>query len=102
MKTTLAGRYIVSDPKICHEQPTFRGTRILVADVLEQVANGISWESIVVEWPWAAPPRPSIATTASRWMWTKSLAGCNHATKKSLRHWKLGKAGRPTVAIPRS
>ncbi|MCW5560188.1 MAG: DUF433 domain-containing protein [Verrucomicrobiae bacterium] len=44
------GRYIVTDPKVCHGQPTFRGTRILVADVLEQVANGMAWESIVEEW----------------------------------------------------
>jgi len=50
MKKPLIGRYIVSDPKICHGQPTFRGTRILVADVLEQVANGMAWESIVAEW----------------------------------------------------
>src|SRR5436309_16060206 len=50
MKTELAGRYIVSDPKICHGQPTFRGTRILVAEVLEQVASGMAWESIVAEW----------------------------------------------------
>jgi len=46
----LVGRYIVTDPKICHGQPTFRGTRILVADVLEQVAGGMAWDSIVAEW----------------------------------------------------
>jgi len=50
MKKRLVGRYIVTDPKICHGKPTFRGTRILVADVLEQVANGMAWESIVEEW----------------------------------------------------
>jgi uncharacterized protein (DUF433 family) len=50
MKSKLVGRYIVSDPKICHGQPTFRGTRILVADVLEQVAAGLAWKSIVEEW----------------------------------------------------
>jgi uncharacterized protein (DUF433 family) len=44
------GRYIVSDPKVCHGKPTFRGTRILVADVLEQVAMGLSWEAIAEEW----------------------------------------------------
>ena len=44
------GRYIVADPKICHGQPTFRGTRILVADVLEQVASGMAWEAIIEEW----------------------------------------------------
>jgi uncharacterized protein (DUF433 family) len=44
------GRYIVCDPKICHGKPTFRGTRIFVADVLEQVAQGIAWETIVEQW----------------------------------------------------
>ena len=46
----MIGRFIVSDPAICHGQPAFRGTRILVADVLEQVAAGIAWETIVEEW----------------------------------------------------
>jgi len=44
------GRYIVTDPKLCHGQPVFRGTRILVADVLEQVASGMAWEAIIEEW----------------------------------------------------
>ncbi|MGA2149423.1 MAG: DUF433 domain-containing protein [Bryobacteraceae bacterium] len=46
----MIGRYIVSDPSICHGKPTFRGTRILVADVMEQVAGGTAWETIVEEW----------------------------------------------------
>ncbi len=50
METKTLGRYIVADPAVCHSEPTFRGTRILVADVLEQVANGILWEAIVEEW----------------------------------------------------
>ena len=50
MKTKLMGRYIVTDPEICHGKPTFRGTRILVADVLEQVADGLAWETIIEEW----------------------------------------------------
>ena len=44
------GRFIVADPAICHGQPTFCGTRILVADVLEQVAAGLAWETIIEEW----------------------------------------------------
>ena len=44
------GRHIVTAPKICHGQPTFRGTRILVADVLDQVAGGLAWETIIEEW----------------------------------------------------
>lgn len=50
MGTRTLGRYIVTDPGICHGQPTFRGTRILVADVLEQVASGMAWEAIIEEW----------------------------------------------------
>jgi len=46
----LIGRFIVADPAVCHGRPTFRGTRILVADVLEQVAAGMAWETIVGEW----------------------------------------------------
>jgi len=44
------GRFIVVDPNVCHGQPTFRGTRILVADVLDQVANGMAWEAIIENW----------------------------------------------------
>jgi uncharacterized protein (DUF433 family) len=44
------GRYIVTDPEICHAKPTFRGTRVLVSDVLEQVASGIAWDTIIAEW----------------------------------------------------
>jgi uncharacterized protein (DUF433 family) len=50
MRIKPLGRYIVTDPAICHGQPTFRGTRIFVADVLEQVAGGMAWEAIVEEW----------------------------------------------------
>lgn len=50
MKTKALGRYIVADPDICHGEPTFRGTRILVGDVLEQIANGMDWEAIIEEW----------------------------------------------------
>jgi uncharacterized protein (DUF433 family) len=44
------GHFIVADPSICHGKPTFRGTRILVSDVLEQVASGLSWDAIAKEW----------------------------------------------------
>ncbi len=50
MAGKVIGRYIVADPEICHGKPTFRGTRVLVADVLEQVAMGLSWESISADW----------------------------------------------------
>ncbi len=43
------GRYVIADPLICHGKPTFVGTRILVADVLELVAQGMSWSRIIKE-----------------------------------------------------
>jgi uncharacterized protein (DUF433 family) len=46
----MLGRFVVVDPAICHGQPTFAGSRVLVADVLEQVAMGMAWEAIVEEW----------------------------------------------------
>ena len=49
-KAKILGRYIVADPMICHGKPTFRGTRIFVADVLDQVASGLAWETIIEEW----------------------------------------------------
>lgn len=49
-KVQLMGRHIVSDPTICHGKPTFRGTRVLVSDVLDQVASGMAWETIIEEW----------------------------------------------------
>jgi uncharacterized protein (DUF433 family) len=50
MKQKYLWRYIVTDPAICHGAPTFRGTRISVKDVLEQVENGMAWEAIIEEW----------------------------------------------------
>lgn len=50
MKRKLLGRYIVADPEICHGKPTFIGTRIMVSQVLDQVASGMVWEAIIDEW----------------------------------------------------
>ena len=46
------GSRIVADPRICHGKLTFNGTRVFVAQVLEQVAKGRRWESIarIVAW----------------------------------------------------
>jgi uncharacterized protein (DUF433 family) len=44
------GRYIVADPDVCHGKPTFRGTRIMVSQVLKQVAKEMSWDAISAEW----------------------------------------------------
>jgi uncharacterized protein (DUF433 family) len=43
----MSGRYIVTAPDICHGKPTFRGTRIMVWQVLELVAQERPWEQII-------------------------------------------------------
>ncbi len=47
MKIKSMAQYVVIDPKICHGKPTFRGTRIMVWQVLEMVAEGIGWKTII-------------------------------------------------------
>jgi len=37
----------VADPKICQGQPTVRGTRIFVEEVLEQTASGMAGEALI-------------------------------------------------------
>ena len=49
------GKYIVADPAICHGKPTFKGTRIMVFQVLDQVAFGTPWERIVWSWRGKVP-----------------------------------------------
>ena len=44
------GRYMIADPEICHGKPTFLGTRIMVSQVLKQVAKGMPWDAITAEW----------------------------------------------------
>ena len=44
------GRFVVSDPAVCHGLPTFRGTRVFVSDVLDDVARGMAWEAITERW----------------------------------------------------
>ncbi|MBI4672610.1 MAG: DUF433 domain-containing protein [Chloroflexi bacterium] len=39
--------FIVTDPKICGGEPTMLGTQITVQEVLEKVATGESWDSII-------------------------------------------------------
>jgi hypothetical protein len=40
------GQHIVADPEICHGEPTFKGTRIMVWQVLDDVVEGRSWDFI--------------------------------------------------------
>jgi hypothetical protein len=75
------GQYIVADPEICHGKPTFKGTRIMVWQVLDDVAEGRSWEFIC----------------STRWGGRISLAAVGEAVKLSRQSWldKRGRLSRP-------
>ena len=74
---TELSRYIVADPAICHGKPTFKGTRIMVWQVLDDVAEGRSWEFIC----------------HTRWGGRLPLAAVAEAVKLAEEAW-LGKSGR--------
>jgi len=50
MRRVKLGQHIVIDPDICHGKPTFTGTRIIVEQVLEMIAEGTVWEQIIKEY----------------------------------------------------
>lgn len=39
------------DPKVCNGKSVIKGTRIPVSVVLEQIAEGISWDQILADYP---------------------------------------------------
>jgi uncharacterized protein (DUF433 family) len=45
------GERIEIDPKVCNGKPVIKGTRIPVTVILEQIAEGESWEAILAGYP---------------------------------------------------
>lgn len=39
------------DPKVCNGKPVIKGTRIPVSIILEQIAEGISWDQLLQDYP---------------------------------------------------
>jgi uncharacterized protein (DUF433 family) len=46
MKRVEINRYIVADPKICHGKLTFKGTRVMVWQVLDLLSAGVTPDEI--------------------------------------------------------
>ncbi len=44
------GHFIVADPKICHGKPTYKGTRIMVWQILEALGDGESVDEVIKAW----------------------------------------------------
>lgn len=51
MKKVIINKYIVADPEICHGKPTFKGTRIMVWQILEMLSAGEKPQEIIKEFP---------------------------------------------------
>ena len=43
---------ITINPNVCHGKPTIRGSRMMVATILELLASGMSYEEILEDYPY--------------------------------------------------
>ena len=48
---TFVGEHLVVDPRVCHGELTFRGTRVPVETILTYLANGYSQAYLRKSWP---------------------------------------------------
>lgn len=51
MKRVDINKYIVADSEICHGKPTFKGTRVMVWQILEMLSAGETIEEILENYP---------------------------------------------------
>ena len=51
INTLTINKYIVADPEICHGKPTFKGTRVMVWQILEMLAAGETVQDILEDFP---------------------------------------------------
>ena len=51
MKAVVINKHIVADPGICHGKLTFKGTRIMVWQVLEMLEEGRTAEDVIEAFP---------------------------------------------------
>ena len=43
--------HITTDPNVCHGAPCFKGTRVMVSVVLDNLADGMTLDEILAEYP---------------------------------------------------
>lgn len=51
MRRLMLNKHVVADPAVCHGKPTFKGTRIMVWQVLEMLAEGATTGEVRVAFP---------------------------------------------------
>lgn len=42
---------ITVDPSICHGKPTIRGSRLMVATILELLSSGMTYSELITDYP---------------------------------------------------
>lgn len=55
MKKVIINRFIVADPSICHGKPTFKGTRVMVWQILSMLKDGADTREIIEAFPHLQP-----------------------------------------------
>ena len=55
MREIVINPYIVANPRICHGKPTFKGTRVMVWQILEMLAAGDTARDIMDAFPSLKP-----------------------------------------------
>jgi uncharacterized protein (DUF433 family) len=50
-KPVLVGKFLTADPRVCHGELTFRGTRVPVETILLYLAEGYSLTYLRKSWP---------------------------------------------------
>ena len=84
------GKYIVADSGICHGKPTFKGSRVMVWQVLRAIERGEDWDTICAAWR-GSVTHEAIAEAVH-------LAGSLFTTSADVRHLAravLAEAGSP-------
>lgn len=51
MKRVIINNFIVADPQICHGKPTFKGTRVMVWQILEMLKDNNGEQEIFEAFP---------------------------------------------------
>lgn len=51
MKKVIIDKYIIADPEVCHGKPTFKGTRVMVWQILNMLESGNDTKEILKAFP---------------------------------------------------
>jgi uncharacterized protein (DUF433 family) len=65
------GEHLIVEPRVCHGQLAFRGTRVLVETILSYPGRGYSMDYLHKSWPEVSPTamKKRIALHRNNWSW---------------------------------